>query len=300
MIYTLTLNPAIDYVAHVDELTIGSIGRSHDESVFFGGKGINVSTILHEHGIPSVAMGFIAGFTGIAIEEGLSKKGIKSDFVHLKNGFSRINIKIRSKTETDINGEGPHIEDCDLKRLFAKMEVMQDGDTLVLAGSIPSSLPQNMYEMIMSSQSGKDIRFVVDATGELLMKTLAYHPFLIKPNNDELGEIFLVKISSPNEAVKYAAKMQEKGARNVLVSMGSDGAVLLDENGQKHYMPAYPGKVVNTVGAGDSMVAGFIAGYEQTGDFAYALKLGSASGSATAFSEGLANMESIKIILNKF
>lgn len=300
MIYTMTLNPAIDYVAHVEELKIGSIGRSHDEKIFAGGKGINVSTVLHEHGIPTAAMGFIAGFTGTAIEEVLRQKNIQCDFVRLKNGFTRINIKLRTRDETDINGEGPHIESEDINRLYEKLSILKDEDTLVLAGSIPASLPQDMYEKIMGRLHGKDIRFVVDATGELLRNTLKYHPFLIKPNNDELGELFSAEITTPQDSLKYAAKLQEAGARNVLVSMGGDGAALLDENGKQHYLPAYSGKTVNTVGAGDSMVAGFLAGYEQTGDYEYALKLGSASGSATAFSEGLADIELIKRVLNAY
>ena len=297
MIYTLTLNPAIDYVVHVDDLKIGSIGRSHNEGIFIGGKGINVSMILREHGLDSAAMGFVAGFTGNAIEQGLAEKGIHSDFVHLRGGFSRINIKIRSREETDINGQGPEITAEDLERLFAKLDGMKDGDTLVMAGSIPGSLPQDIYERIMGRQSGKNIRFVVDAEGELLTKTLRFHPFLIKPNREELGEIFSADIKDTVQSAKYARKLQEAGARNVLVSMGGSGALLLDEDGKTHFMDACSGEVINTVGAGDSMVAGFIAGYEKTGDYAYALKLGSASGSATAFSEGLADKKKIEEIL---
>lgn len=299
MIYTLTLNPAIDYVVHVDDLRIGSIGRSHNEGIFIGGKGINVSMILREHGLDSSAMGFIAGFTGNAIEQGLKEKGIASDFVHLKSGFSRINIKIRGKKETDINGQGPEITEADLQLLFEKLDGMKSGDTLVMAGSIPGSLPQDIYERIMDRQSGKNIRFVVDAAGELLTKTIRFHPFLIKPNSDELGEIFSVQINDIPTAAKYARKLRDTGARNVLVSMGGSGALLLDEDGKTHFMEACRGKVINTVGAGDSMVAGFIAGYEKTGDYAYALKLGSASGSATAFSEGLASKKRIDEIFKK-
>ena len=297
MIYTLTLNPAVDYVAHVDELTVGSIIRSCKESVFFGGKGINVSTVLWEHNIRSVAMGFLAGFTGKAIEQGLTDKGIMSDFVYVDDGFTRINIKIRSGTETDINGQGPYIDKAAQDRLLEKLAKLQSGDTLVIAGSIPPSLPQNIYEKIMESLSGKGVRFVVDATRNLLVSSLKFRPFLIKPNADELGEIFSVSVRSANDAKEYAARLQEMGARNVLVSMGKDGAVLLDETGGKHYAEAFKGTVINTVGAGDSMVAGFIAGYEKTGDFAYALKLGSASGSATAFCEGLADIKSIEALL---
>lgn len=298
MIYTLTLNPAIDYVAHVEKLKVGSINRSHSESVFFGGKGINVSTVLHELGINSTAMGFVAGFTGKAIEEGLKNKGIETDFVHLENGFSRINIKLREENETDINGQGPEIEEKDIIKLLEKLDRVQDGDTVVLAGSIPSSLPNDTYERIMQKLKSKNVRFAVDATGELLLNTLKYRPFLIKPNNDELGEIYGVEIKTQPDALVYAEKIQSEGARNVLVTMGGKGAILLDENGNKYYVKAHEGKVVNTVGAGDSTVAGFLAGYEKTGNYEYALKLGSASGSATAFSEGLADIETIQAILN--
>ncbi len=297
MIYTLTLNPAVDYVIHVEKLNIGSILRSTDENVFFGGKGINVSAVLHELEVQSVAMGFLSGFTGKEIENGLTRKGIKNDFVYLEKGFTRINIKIRSREETDINGNGPQIEDKDFAALFKKLENLQDGDMLVLAGSIPGTLPKDTYEKIMASFSDKKINFVVDAAGQLLVNALKYRPFLIKPNTDELSEIFSVRISSVDDAAKYALKLQEKGARNVLVSMGADGAVLLDESGSRHFMPAFKGKVINTVGAGDSMVAGFIAGYEKRHDFEYALKLGTAAGSATAFSEGLGDSATIKSIL---
>lgn len=297
MIYTVTLNPALDYVMHVKEMKAGNILRSCGEAVFFGGKGINVSTILREHNVSSVAMGFVAGFTGGALENGLESKGIQTDFVHLENGLTRINVKIRADEETDINAGGPAISEAELNALYEKLEQLQAGDTLVLAGSIPPSLPENIYEKIMERLADKGVRFVVDATGQLLVSSLKYRPFLIKPNDDELGELFSVTIDSPEDALQYAVLLQEMGAKNVLVSMGGKGAVLLDETGKEHYMPALKGKVVNTVGAGDSMVAGFIAGFEQTGDFAYALKLGSASGSATAFSEGLADIQSIQKLL---
>lgn len=299
MIYTLTLNPAIDYVAHVGKLTSGSIMRSEYENVFFGGKGINVSTLLHEHKIDTVAMGFIAGFTGKAIEHGLNEKGINTDFIYLDNGFTRINVKIRAETETDINGKGPFISAENLSQLAEKLKILTSGDTLVLAGSIPPSVPDDIYENIMKEHYGKNINYVVDATGKLLLNSLKYNPFLIKPNTDELGEIFSVNITTTEDAYKYALKLKDKGARNVLVSMGGNGAVLLDETGKQHYMPAYKGKAVNTVGAGDSMIAGFIAGYEKTGDYEYALKLGTASGSATAFSEGLADINKINQLLKQ-
>ncbi len=299
MIYTLTLNPALDYVAHVKDFSVGTIQRSKNEQYFYGGKGINVSSILSVLGIKSVALGFLAGFTGVAIKQGLTDKGIENDFVFLKNGFTRINVKIRSNDETDINGQGPDVDNESLDELLSKINELKSGDTLVLAGSIPPSLPQNMYEQIMDRLGDKDIRFVVDATGQLLLSSLKYNPFMIKPNKEELEDLFDVQIGSNEDLVKYASKLQEMGAKNVLVSLGGDGAMLLDENGQTHYMEAFKGKIVNTVGAGDSMVAGFIAGYEKTNDYAYALKLGSASGSATAFSEGLADSVTINNLLEK-
>ena len=299
MIYTVTFNPAIDYLIYVPELSVGSIIRSEKESTFCGGKGINVSLILQELGIESTATGFLAGFTGSAIEQALSGGAIRTDFVHLKEGLTRINVKIRSGQETDINARGPAISDSEIGELLKKLEILKSGDILVLAGSIPNTLPSDIYEKIMEQLSGRGILFVVDATGDLLMNSLKYKPFLIKPNNDELGEIFGVKISTPEEALKYAEELRKTGAVNVLVSMGSKGAVLIDENGEKHSFGAFDGKVVNTVGAGDSMVAGFIAGYLQKGDYEYALKLGSAAGAATAFREGVAKREEIVELLSK-
>ena len=293
MIYTLTLNPAVDYVVFVDELVGGKILRSRSDMFFFGGKGINVSWILNELGIRSVAMGFLAGFTGKAIEEGLSDRGIGCDFVYPENGFTRINVKIRSDRETDINGKGPDITENEYTLLLEKLDCLCDGDVLIMAGSIPPTLPDDVYENIMKRLREKKIEFVVDAAGELMVNALKYRPFLIKPNMSELGEIFSRNLISVSDAVEYSAKLQKMGARNVLVSMGADGALLLDEYGKQHFMPAFPGKVVNTVGSGDSMVAGFVAGYSKTADFDYALKLGSAAGSATAFCEGLADMKLI-------
>ncbi len=299
MIYTVTFNPAIDYLVYVPELSVGSIIRSEKESTFCGGKGINVSLILQELGIESTATGFLAGFTGSAIEQALSGGAIRTDFVHLKEGLTRINVKIRSGQETDINARGPAISDSEIRELLKKLEILKSGDILVLAGSIPNTLPSDIYEKIMEQLSGRGILFVVDATGDLLMNSLKYKPFLIKPNNDELGEIFGVKIGTPEEALKYAEELRKTGAVNVLVSMGSKGAVLIDENGEKHSFGAIDGKVVNTVGAGDSMVAGFIAGYLQKGDYEYALKLGSAAGAATAFREEVAKREEIVELLSK-
>lgn len=296
MVYTVTFNPAVDYIVHTKELRAGATNRSDSEEIYFGGKGINVSIVLSELGVKSKALGFVAGFTGAAIEQGVSEKGIDADFVHLSGGFSRINVKIKSDEETELNGQGPKIPDEAVQQLFAKLDELQDGDTLVLAGSIPSSLPSDIYERILARLSGRKIRTVVDATKDLLVKVLKYQPFLIKPNNFELGEIFGVELHTTDEIVKYAEKLHEMGARNVLVSMAGDGAVLLDETGKTHVCGVCRGTVKNSVGAGDSMVAGFIAGCEKAG-YEYALKLGTATGGATAFSEGLATKEKINELL---
>lgn len=296
MVYTVTFNPAVDYIVHTKELRAGATNRSDSEEIYFGGKGINVSIVLSELGVKSKALGFVAGFTGAAIEQGVSEKGIDADFVQLSGGFSRINVKIKSDEETELNGQGPKIPDEAVQQLFAKLDELQDGDTLVLAGSIPSSLPSDIYERILARLSGRKIRAVVDATKDLLVKVLKYQPFLIKPNNFELGEIFGVELHTADEIVKYAEKLHEMGARNVLVSMAGDGAVLLDETGKTHVCGVCRGTVKNSVGAGDSMVAGFIAGCEKAG-YEYALKLGTAAGGATAFSEGLATKEKINELL---
>lgn len=292
MIYTVTFNPAIDYVVYTDEISAGEINRANEEKIFFGGKGINVSLVLNELGVKSKALGFTAGFTGTAIENGIREKGVETDFVHLESGFSRINVKIKSNTETEINGKGPDIDGRSLDKLYEKLGELSNGDTLVLAGSIPASLPKDIYEKILERLSGKNIRTVVDATKELLLNTLKYRPFLVKPNIHELGEMFGVKINSVDKAEEYARRLRETGACNVLVSMGKDGALLLDEHGKTHFRGAHKGEVKNSVGAGDAMVAGFLAGLEQ-GDHEYALKLGTAAGSATAFSYGLAGKDDI-------
>ncbi|MEI3019179.1 1-phosphofructokinase [Ruminococcus sp.] len=299
MIYTVTFNPAIDYVVHADDMQVGAVNRSRQEEVYFGGKGINVSVVLHELGLASKALGFVAGFTGEAIEQGLRADGIETDFIHLEKGFSRINVKIKSGEETELNGQGPEIPEDKLRQLFDQLEQVQDGDTIILAGSIPASLPADVYEQILRHLSGKQVRAVVDATRDLLVNVLKYKPFLIKPNNFELGEIFGVPLKDDvDEIVRYAGKLQEMGARNVLVSMAGDGAVLLDENGGVHACGVCKGTVKNSVGAGDSMVAGFVAGCE-TGYYDYALKLGTATGGATAFSEGLAKKELIAELLQQ-
>ena len=298
MVYTVTFNPAVDYIVHTKQLIAGATNRSDSEEIYFGGKGINVSIVLSELGVKSKALGFVAGFTGEAIEKGVAEKGIDADFVHLNEGFSRINVKIKSGEETELNGQGPKITDEAIRELYAKLDEIQDGDTLVLAGSIPSSLPADIYERILERLSGKKIRAVVDATKDLLLNVLKYRPFLIKPNNFELGEIFGVEMKSTEDIVKYAGKLKEMGAQNVLVSMAGDGAVLLDENGKTHVCGVCRGGVKNSVGAGDSMVAGFVAGCEK-GDYEYALKLGTASGGATAFSEGLAEKNKIYELLGQ-
>lgn len=298
MVYTVTFNPAIDYVVHADEMQVGSVNRSRSEEIYFGGKGINVSIVLSELGITSKALGFVAGFTGKAIEEGVRKMGVETDFVHLNSGFSRINVKIKSNDETELNGQGPKISDMAISALYEKLDRIEEDDTLVLAGSIPNSLPSDIYEKILERLSGKNIRVVVDATKELLMNVLKYKPFLIKPNNHELGEMFSVTLTSEEDIIKYAKKLREMGAVNVLVSMAGDGAILVDEYGKVHKCGTCKGNVKNSVGAGDSMVAGFLAGLEK-GDYEYALKLGTASGGATAFSEGLAQKEDVYRLLEQ-
>lgn len=297
MIYTVTFNPALDYVVKVDNFQTGGINRVYQENIFFGGKGINVSFVLREHGFTSTALGFTAGFTGEAIEKGLQEQGIKADFIRLKEGMSRINVKMKSDNETEINGQGPNIPQDALDQLFDKLDTLQEGDVLILAGSIPNTLPEDVYEQIMAKLDGKGILIAVDATKDLLLNVLKYHPFLIKPNNHELGEMFGVVLKTEEDITFYAKKLQEQGARNVLISMAGDGAILVTEEGNMHKIGVPKGTVVNSVGAGDSMVAGFMAGYLTKGDYAYALKLGTASGSATAFSEGLAVKEDIDKLL---
>lgn len=298
MIYTITFNPAIDYVVHTGALEPGGVNRSTKEEIYFGGKGINVSFVLKELDLTSKALGFIAGFTGDAIEKGLAEKGIETDFVHLKEGFTRINVKIKSGEETELNGQGPHIDEAAIRELFQKLDSLQNGDTLVLAGSIPGTLPADIYEQILQYISHKEIKTVVDATGELLLRVLKYKPFLIKPNNYELGELFHTTLKDISEIETYARKLQEMGAHNVLISMAGDGALLIDEHGKNHRCGVCKGTVKNSVGAGDSMVAGFIAG-SQNGDYEYALKLGTATGGATAFSDGLAQKQEIFELLKQ-
>ncbi len=298
MIYTVTFNPALDYVVHMDgDLEPGMTNRSAGEECYYGGKGINVSMVLSELGLKSTALGFVAGFTGKAIIDGVKAAGIDSDFITLKEGLSRINVKIKSKEETEINAQGPKIDEESQKALFDKLSKLEDGDVLILAGSIPNSLPDDVYERILSHIQGKQVLTVVDATKDLLKNVLKYHPFLIKPNNHELGEIFGRVLWTDDEIYDAATELQKMGARNVLVSMAKDGAMLIDENGGRHRIGVPKGQVKNSVGAGDSMVAGFVAGYMKTKDYETALKMGTASGSATAFSDGLAKAADIEALL---
>lgn len=292
LVYTVTFNPSIDYFVSIKELKLGVVNRTCYEEMFIGGKGINVSVILNELGIKSKALGFTAGSTGVVIENSLKDRGIDTDFIKLKNGNSRINVKIRSLQETEINGQGPQIDEEALTALFDKLDALTDGDTLILAGSVPNSLPSDIYEIILHRLSGIKIKTVVDAANDLLLKVLKYEPFLIKPNDHELGEMFGVNLTTIEEIEEYAKKLQDMGAKNVLVSMAGDGALLIDENGDVHICGVCSGTVKNSVGAGDSMVAGFIAGLSE-GDYEYALRLGTAAGGATAFSVGLAAKERI-------
>lgn len=288
MIYTVTFNPALDYVVRMEQFQPGQVNRTTSEEIQFGGKGINVSVLLKNIGVPNCALGFVAGFTGQALESKLQRMGVDTDFIHLPEGMTRINVKLKADCESEINAQGPKIDREQLEQLFKRLEQLEEGDTLVLAGSIPSSLPSDIYEKILERMEGKKILAAVDATKELLCNVLKYHPFLIKPNHLELGEIFGVHLHTEEQIREYAGRLQQMGARNVLISMAGDGAMLLDETGGFHRLKAPKGTVKNSVGAGDSMVAGFLAGYLQTGDYLTALKMGTAAGSATAFSEQLA------------
>ncbi len=298
MIYTITLNPAIDYVINVDKLIVGAINRSEHEGFYCGGKGINVSTVLKELAVKSIATGLLAGFTGIEIEKTLNEKGIENDFVFLENGCSRINVKLRGDEETDINALGPQVSDFDLHLLFKKLENINEGDVLILSGSIPKGVDDNIYAKILSKVYKRGVTTVVDTTGKKLLNTLEFRPFLIKPNINELMETFNTKISSLHDIEKYAIKLQNLGAKNVLISMGDKGAVLFTGDKQVIIENAPKGVAVNTAGAGDSMVAGFIAGYLKSNDYKSALKLAIACGSATAFSEGLCKQNEIMQTLN--
>ena len=291
MIYTVTFNPSLDYIVSVDDFKLGLTNRTSSELILPGGKGTNVSTVLKNLGFESTALGFVAGFTGNEIVKRLNDMGIKSDFISIENGISRINLKLKSIDGTEINGAGPDISEEKVNELMDKLNQLKEGDVLVLAGSIPSSMSDNIYRDIMADLKDRGVMIVVDATKDLLLNVLEYHPFLIKPNNHELGEIFDVKLTTREEVIPYGRKLQEKGARNVLV--------LIAEDGQVFDTPAPKGKLINGVGAGDSMVAGFVAGWIEKQDYEYAFHMGVASGSASAFSENLATKEEIINVYNQ-
>ncbi|WP_455542129.1 1-phosphofructokinase [Intestinibacter sp.] len=293
MIYTVTLNPSIDYVIKVEKLVNGKVNRVNEEHVYPGGKGINVTRILKSLDNDNIALGFVSGFTGDYIINSLQELNLDSNFIKVKEGFTRINVKIKSEEETEINGQGPQIRNEELNEFYGVIDKLVDGDILILSGSIPSCLDEKLYEDIMKRVEDRDIRVVVDATKNLLLNVLKYKPFLIKPNNHELAEMFNVELKSTEDVIFYARKLKEMGAQNVLISMGKDGALLVSENDEVFTSSVAKGEVVNSVGAGDSMVAGFVSGYLKNGSYEEALRLGAASGGATAFSSDLATREFI-------
>ena len=299
MIYTITFNPALDYIVKMDEFNLGNVNRSNNEFIYAGGKGINVSIVLNNLGVKSKALGFIAGFTGEEIERRVREFGCDTEFIKLKEGMSRINVKIKADVESEINGGGPNISSDALEELYKKLDTLTVGDILVLAGSIPKTMPTDVYERIMERLQEKNIKFIVDTTGESLLKVLKYNPFLIKPNHHELGELFGVKLNSKEEIIEYAKKLKDMGAQNVIISMAGDGAILIDSNGGVTTSNVPKGVVKNSVGAGDSMVAGFIAGYLDSQKIEDGFKLGVATGSASAFSEGLATKDYVYELLEQ-
>lgn len=299
MIYTVTFNPSLDYIVSVDDFKIGLTNRTSSELLLPGGKGINVSTVLMNLGIESKALGFIAGFTGEEVVRRLEKMGVKNGFIQIDEGFTRINLKLKSIDGMEINGMGPAISDEKVQMLMDKLDMLGEGDVLFLSGSIPASMPDDAYQKIMERLDGRGVQIAVDATKDLLMNVLPYHPFLIKPNNHELGEIFGVELTTRESVVPYAKKLQEKGAVNVPVSMAGEGAVLVAADGNVYDTPAPKGKLINGVGAGDSMVAGFMAGYMEKQDYRHAFHMGVAAGSASAFSENLATKPEIEAVYHK-
>jgi len=296
MIYTLTLNPSIDYIVAVDDLKVGGLNRTREEEIYPGGKGINVSLVLSNLGVDSVALGYIGGFTGAEIERLLQEKNIHTDFIHVE-GNSRINVKARGNGETEINGSGPVISDIKYNELMKKLEGLTGQDILVIAGAIPSSMPADTYLRILEALADRGVKIILDASGDGLKKAIKKRPYLIKPNNNELGDLFGVKITSKEKAYEYAYKLQQEGARNILVSLGGEGSILLTEDGKEYSITAPKGEVINTIGAGDSLVAGFIAGMLNSGDMYEALKLGVCTGSASAFSLGMATKEQVEELL---
>lgn len=299
MIFTVTFNPSLDYIVRVDEMRLGTINRTNYEQLLPGGKGINVSIVLGNLGHPSRALGFSAGVTGAALEKLLADTGVDADLVHVKAGFTRINAKVKAVEETEINGQGPRIAPEDVDALFSKLDVLGQDDTLVISGSVPNTLPSDMYEQVMERLAGRGVRIVVDAERDLLTRVLSYRPFLVKPNNHELGDIFGVALKTRDEVVPYARRMQEMGAQNVLVSMAGEGGVLVAADGQVYQSPAAKGTVVNSVGAGDSCVAGFLAGLMETGSYQTAFRMGLAAGSASAFSDHLATRSEVEDLMSR-
>lgn len=299
MVYTVTFNPSLDYIVAVDDFQLGMTNRTSSELILPGGKGVNVSTLLNNLGIANTAFGFVAGFTGKAIISMLEKNGVKADFIEIEDGLSRINFKLKNIDGTEINGQGPDISDAKVEELLNKLDTLKEGDALVLAGSIPATMSDDIYQTILKRLQGRGILTIVDATSSLLMNVLEYHPFLIKPNHHELGEIYNVELTSREEVVPYAKKLQESGARNVLVSMGGKGAVLVSEDGDVYDAPAPEGVLKNSVGAGDSMVAGFLTGWLNTGSYKEAFRMGVAAGSASAFSDNLATKDEVEDVLNR-
>ena len=296
MIYTVTLNPSLDYIVSVDDFKLGLTNRTSSEHLLPGGKGINVSTVLMNLGIESTALGFIAGFTGAEVVRRLENMGVKNGFIPIKTGFTRINLKLKSVDGTEINGQGPEISDKEIEMLMNQLNRLEQGDVLFLSGSIPASMSDDIYQKIMEMLHGRGVQIIVDATKDLLMNVLSYHPFLIKPNNHELGEIFGVELKTREEVVPYGKKLQEMGAQNVLISMAGEGAVLVASDGQVISAPSPKGILVNGVGAGDSMVAGFMAGWMEKQDYRYSFYMGVSAGSASAFSENLATKEEIESV----
>lgn len=311
MIYTITFNPALDYISQVENFEIGKINRTQSEKILPGGKGLNVSIVLKNLEIDSIPIGFVAGFTGKELKREIEEYGIKTDFIEVKNGITRINVKITSKRqvekvndeikqeETALNGIGPEIKEEDIEQLLKKIQNMEKEDIVVLSGNVPKGVPNDIYEKICKILSQKELTFIVDSTRELLINVLKYKPFLIKPNKEELEETFKVKINTKEEIVNYAKKLQTMGAQNVLISLGGDGAILVTKENKEYYSKAPKGKVLNTVGAGDSMVAGFLAGFLKNGDYEKAFKMGIATGSASAFSMNLATKSQVEMLLKE-
>ena len=296
MIYTVTFNPSLDYIVSVENFQLGITNRTSSELMLPGGKGINVSTVLMNLGIENKALGFVAGFVGDEIIRRLEEMGVQNGFIRIEEGVSRINLKLKSIDGTEINGQGPVISPEHVEELMKQLDRLGEGDVLFLSGSIPASMPDDAYQKIMERLDGRGVQIVVDATKDLLLNVLEYHPFLIKPNNHELGELFGVELKTREEVIPYAKKLQEKGAVNVLVSMAGEGAVLIDANEDVYMAPAPKGTLVNGVGAGDSMVAGFMAGWLEKQDYEHAFCMGVSAGSASAFSEHLATKAEIEAV----